>query len=73
MAYTQTDLNNVQAAILSLATGDRVASLTIGGKTVQYGQAQLADLRALRTEIENQLQSGAGRRRFILTQTSKGL
>jgi hypothetical protein len=72
-SYTSTDLTNVQAAIVALATGSRKVSMTIGDKTTTYAQAQLPELRALRDEIQTEVAAAAGGRRFVLTQTSKGL
>ncbi len=73
MAYTDTDLTNIQTAIMALATGTRVVSLSIGGKTIQYGQAQLNELKALRDEIKSEVNSTAGRAQYVLTSTDKGL
>lgn len=73
MSYTQTDLDNVRSAIIALATGARVVRVSISDKIIEYGQAQLNQLRALRQEIMSEVNSNAGRRRFVLTRTSKGL
>ena len=73
MAYTQSDLENVQAAIVALATGQRVAVVDIAGMSVQYALADLDKLRALCVEMERSLRSSAGRPSFYLTRTSKGL
>jgi hypothetical protein len=73
MAYTQSDLESVEAAIVALASGQRVVAVTIDGVTVQYGQADLDKLRALRLEIQRELRFSAGRPSFYLTRTSKGL
>jgi hypothetical protein len=73
MAYTQADQENVQAAIMALATGSRVVSITMGDKTIQYGQADTDKLRALLSEIKVELKAAAGRRRYLLTSTSKAL
>jgi hypothetical protein len=73
MAYTQSDLENVEAAIVALASGQRVVAVTIDGVTVQYGQADLDKLRALRVEIQRESRSSASRPSFYLTRTSKGL
>jgi hypothetical protein len=73
MAYTQADQENVQAAIMALATGSRVVSITMGDKTIQYGQADIDKLRALLSEIRVELNAAAGQRRYLLTSTSKGL
>lgn len=71
--YTQTDLTNVQNAILALATGERVVSVSIAGQTVEYQSVNLPKLRELRAEIQSELQSASGNSRFVLTSTSKGL
>jgi len=73
MAFTNTDLTNVEAAIVALATGEREVSVSLGDKQIRYAEAEIDKLRTLRTEIKTELQAGAGRRRFLLTQTSKGL
>ncbi len=73
MAYTRADLESVTAAIIALARGERVVSVTAGNRTVQYAQAELDKLRALKAEIEAELGAAAGRRRFVLTCTSKGV
>jgi hypothetical protein len=36
VARTQTDLSNVTAAIIPIAKGERVVSVTAGNRTVQY-------------------------------------
>ena len=73
MAFTPTDLTNVQTAIMALAMGTRKVSVSIGNKTISYSQAQLGDLRALREEIVAEVGSAAGRSQFVLAQTEKGL
>jgi|WetSurSiteA1Bulk_404760.scaffolds.fasta_scaffold32912_3 hypothetical protein len=73
MAFTQTDQESVQAAVIALATGSRVVSATMGDKTIQYGQADVDKLRALLSEIKTELSAAAGRRRYLLTSSSKGL
>jgi len=73
MAYTSTDLANVQAAVTALATGTRKVSVSLNGKTVQYGQVQLPELMTLRDQIQAEVSAADGRRRFVLISTSKGL
>ncbi len=78
MAYTQTDADNVRAAILALSTGTRKASITFssaaGSRTVQYANANLADLRSLLELIEGELENAATpRSRTVLTRSRKGL
>ena len=55
MAYSQTDLESVEAAILALAKGERIVTVSVAGNRVEYGQADLPQLRALRAEIRNDL------------------
>jgi len=73
MAYTSTDLTNVQAAVTAFATGSRRVSVTINGKTVEYAKTELGQLMALRDQIQLEVSAAAGRRRFVLISTSKGL
>lgn len=73
MGYTYADLISVQNAIIALATGQRVVSVSIGIRTITYVQAQLSELRALRDEIAAELRASGGGSQFILTQTEKGL
>jgi len=73
MAFTPTDLTNVQAAIMALAMGTRTVTVSIGTKTISYSQAQLSELRALREEIVAEVGSAGGRAQFVLTSTEKGL
>lgn len=71
MAYTQADLDAVKAAVIALATGQRVTSVTFSsGKSVQYGPASLPDLRALESSIASEL---GGKRRQLLVSSRKGL
>ena len=51
MAYTQTDLDNIDQAILDFALGNRAGTVTIGGHTVEYAEVTLEQLRALRDVI----------------------
>lgn len=73
MAYTQSDLDSVQSAIVALAAGTRKTRVTVGGNTVEYGQADLPQLRALRAEIQAEINSAAGRRQYFRIKTDKGL
>jgi len=47
MSYTSTDLTSVEAAIVTLATGERQVRVTINNKTIEYGQADLSKLEHL--------------------------
>jgi hypothetical protein len=74
MAYSAADLAAIESAILELAQGKRVVSVTgMDGRTVQWQQADLDKLIALRNQIQSESQAAAGRPRFVLTSTSKGL
>ena len=51
MAYTQADLDNVERAIIDLATGTRTVKVVIAGDVFEYSQITLPQLRELRNEI----------------------
>lgn len=59
MAYTSTDLTNVESAITALVNGTRIISVDIGGKTIQYAQTQLKDLLTLRDAIKIEISETA--------------
>jgi len=40
MAYDQTDLDNVETAIMAVAKGERIGQVSIGGKFIRYNEAQ---------------------------------
>jgi hypothetical protein len=71
--YTREDLENVQAAEIALAKGERVVSVSTLGRTVQYGPADLDKLGALAAKIKRCLAASSGQAHFVLTATSKGL
>jgi len=73
MSYTSTDLTNVQAALIALATGTRKVSLSIGDKTITYAQADLDKLQALCDKIACEVNASAGVSFFVLSSTEKGL
>jgi len=73
MAYSQTDLESVQAALLKLATGERVVSVTMEGKTIEYSRADLDKLESLRNNIVSEIKQSSNKPSCILTKTSKGL
>lgn len=71
-SWTQEEYEQVAAAVVALATGTRVVTISYAGppaRSVQYGQANLADLRALLAEMR---QSLAGAIRFRRVEFSKG-
>lgn len=51
MAYTQTDLDNIEKAIIDLATNRRPVRFVLEGEVVEYGIVNLPQLRALRNEV----------------------
>ena len=73
MGYTQTDLDNILAAKVELATGKRVVRVTVAGKTTEYAETELAELTKLQTEVEASISSSTTNKKFFLTQTHKGL
>lgn len=74
MSYTQTDLENIQRAILDLATGERVTEIRVDGILTRYAEADLPALKQLRSEIQASLtQTNLLGKQYRLIQTSKGL
>lgn len=73
MAYTQTDLDSVSAAITRLAGGARVAKCTYDGTTVEYAPSSLPDLLTLRSIMQADVARAAGKSRYAVVSTSKGL
>jgi len=52
MAFSASDLANIESAIVALATGSRAARVTIGDKTIQYSETDIAKLQSLRAMIQ---------------------
>lgn len=71
--YTETDLANVRAAKIALATGTRKVSLSMGDKSITYGQTDMESLDILEQQILISLQTATVRPRFFLASTEKGL
>ncbi len=59
MAFTTTDLGNVERAIIDLATGKRSTKFVIDGEVVEYAAVELPALRVLRNEIAGELAAEA--------------
>lgn len=73
MAWTQAELDQVKAAVLALATGARVVTISYAGppaRSVSYGIVDLAQLRALQAEMTRELGGGTT---YRLAATRKGL
>ena len=60
MAYTSTDLTNIETAIRAIIAGTRTVSLSMGDKTIYYTIVDLPALRALRNEIKAEVGAAAG-------------
>ena len=60
MAYTATDLLNVETAIRALIAGDRAVSVSMSDKTISYERNDLPALRSLRDEIKAEVSLAAG-------------
>jgi len=78
MAYTSTDLANVDAAITSLISGDRIVEITRDGFTTKYHPADLSMLRQLRKDILKEINAPTASTtvenpRTVVTLTRKGL
>ena len=70
MAFTETDLTNVDAALVALARGQRKVRLTMGDKSIEYSDINIDKLKAFRNEIAAELSVTP---RFFMISTSKGL
>lgn len=73
MAWSQSDLDQVKAAVLALATGTRAVSVSYTGppaRSVSYGIVDLAALRALLAEMQREIGGGTT---YRLGATRKGL
>ena len=57
MAYTQSDLDLLDKAILDFALGRRKETVVIGEHTVRFAEVTLADLQNLRSVVASQLSS----------------
>lgn len=55
MAFTSTDLSNIEAAIVALATGTREVSVSINGKRIDYAECDIDKLTSLKTIISQSL------------------
>lgn len=73
MPYTQSDLTNIETALLDLARGNRVVKVVVEGKVCEYDQADINQLRALRAEIAAEIKAASGTTGLIYTTTCKGL
>ena len=58
MAFTSTDLTNVETAITELATGSREVQVSVGDKMIRYAETDLSKLMTLRTIIKADIAAG---------------
>jgi len=65
MAFTATDLANVEAAMVELATGSRVVEVEIAGKTIRYQPAQLQQIQRLRDLIQADVNNSSDSSGFL--------
>ncbi|SEM74920.1 gpW protein [Syntrophus gentianae] len=72
MAYSDTNLSNIESAIIALATGARKVRVTMGDKSIEYSDADLDKLRSLRSDMMAEQTNKANSRYFLIT-TGKGL
>jgi len=54
MATCETKLAEAKTALHALVTGEQVASVTVNGRTTQYTQTNIAELRRYVLELENE-------------------
>ena len=52
MAFTSTDLANIETAIIELATGARKTQVSIAGKQIVYQQVDIDKLQALKSTVQ---------------------
>lgn len=72
MAWTQQDADAVRAAIVKLATGAQVVTVSYAGppaRSVTYAVAQLPELRSLLAEMERATSATPG---YRIATTNKG-
>ena len=60
MAYTQSDLDAIDDAILAYGLGQRAGSATIAGHTVKFAEISLKELEQVRSTIAASVAAAAG-------------
>lgn len=60
MAYTQTDLDNIENAIRTIISGTRTVSLSMGDKMIAYTAVDLPTLQKMRDAIKYEIGIAAG-------------
>jgi len=80
MAFDKNLLDKIDEAIERLISGKRQVSVTVGGKQITYGQADLAALQELRDRVYSEInvnggetnQSSQKQSKFLRISTNKG-
>lgn len=73
--WTQADIDALKAAILALASGEKVQTVSYGGppaRTVTYHAVNLPAMRELLAEMTTDVAQQAGRSSYRLAKTTKG-
>jgi len=65
MAFTSTDLSNVEQAIIDIATGKRIVEIEVGGKSRQFQAASLDKLQKLRSIIKADVNNASNNSGFV--------
>ena len=73
MAFTATDLTNIDAALVALARGQRKVRLTMGDKSIEYSNVDIDKLQKFREVVAAELAASSAAPRYFLTSSSKGL
>ncbi len=71
--WTQSDVDALRAAILKLATGQRVVSVSYGGPPARTVSYQLGDLEQMRALLSEAQRAAGGGATYRLAATRKGL
>jgi len=61
MAFTATNLSDIESAIVDIATGARKVSVSINGKSITYADTDIDKLLALKSMINQSLGKGIAR------------
>lgn len=72
MAFTAADLTSVETAIMDLVRGERIVKVTIDGETVEYMQTDINKLRAMKAEIQSDVDTTNGVSRHGVVKSCKG-
>lgn len=70
MAFTQAEVDAIKAALLKLVNGERIVSVALADRVVQYQQADIEQLRALLASAEA---AQAGGHPYRLAAHAKGV